>query len=69
MHPTSETSAPMPSNRLYGLDVIRVIGILLIILFHYNAWSERIISSSVLLVENYTVLGAIGVSPLSIQRL
>jgi peptidoglycan/LPS O-acetylase OafA/YrhL len=62
MHPTSETSAPMSSDRLYGLDVIRVIGILLIILFHYNAWSERIISSSVLLVKNYTFLGAIGVS-------
>lgn len=62
MQPVPETSVPMPPNRLYGLDFIRVVGILLIILFHYNAWSERIISSSVLLVENYTFLGVIGVS-------
>lgn len=52
----------MQQKRLYHLDFIRVTAIIAIILFHYNIWSERIVSPSVLLVKNYTFLGAIGVS-------
>lgn len=52
----------MRSNRLYNLDFIRVIATLTIILFHYNVWTERIVSPAVLLVRNYSFLGAVGVS-------
>lgn len=52
----------MRSDRLYHLDFIRVIATFMIILFHYNVWTERIVSPAVLLVHNYSFLGAVGVS-------
>lgn len=52
----------MASLRLFNLDCIRVIANLLIILFHYNVWTERLLSADLLLVKNYPFLGAIGVS-------
>ncbi|MBB5347723.1 acyltransferase [Desulfoprunum benzoelyticum] len=52
----------MPKERLYYLDFIRVFATLLIILFHYNVWTERLVSADFLLVRNYTFLGEIGVS-------
>jgi len=52
----------MASARLFNLDCIRVIANLLIILFHYNVWTEKLLSADLLLVRNYPALGAIGVS-------
>jgi peptidoglycan/LPS O-acetylase OafA/YrhL len=52
----------MASARLFNLDCIRVIANLLIILFHYNVWTERLLGEDLLLVRDYPVLGAIGVS-------
>ncbi len=52
----------MASARLFNLDCIRVIANLLIILFHYNVWTHRLLADDLLLVKNYPALGAIGVS-------
>jgi len=52
----------MPNARLRYLDFIRVVANLLIILFHYNVWTERLVSTDFLLVRKYTWLGEIGVS-------
>lgn len=52
----------MASARLFNLDCIRVIANLLIILFHYNVWTHRLLADDLLLVGNYPVIGAVGVS-------
>lgn len=52
----------MANDRLRYLDFIRVVANLAIILFHYNVWTERVVSADYLLVRNYTMLGEIGVS-------
>ena len=52
----------MTSKRLFALDFIRSLSIIFIILFHFNEWIGRRISSDLVLFSSYTLLGTVGVS-------
>lgn len=52
----------MKNNRLVFLDAVRSISILLIIFFHYNCATVRIVSEDITLFDFYKFAGNIGVS-------
>jgi peptidoglycan/LPS O-acetylase OafA/YrhL len=52
----------MPKDRNFSLDVIRAVSVLMIIFFHYNCETVRIISKDVNLLSFYGYAGNIGVS-------
>lgn len=52
----------MPTKRLFYLDFIRTIAILLIIFFHYNVWLKEIVSSDMVLLQSFDLAGSTGVS-------
>lgn len=52
----------MQKDRIFYLDFIRSIAVLLIIFFHYNCATTRIVSSDVTLFPYYGYAGTLGVS-------